>query len=220
MSTLMERAIQLEEEGIFLGGSLDLFETAGRKSLVALIQQGMLPGSKVLDVGSGCLRCGYWLIHFLDRGCYFGIEPNIQMHEAGIRVLLEPDLTTLKEPCFDHNDRFDFSVFQCKFDFVVGRSIWTHASKAQIETMLDSFLEVKTEHGVFLTSYIRPTLFNRDYQGSQWIGRSHQSQVSGIICHRLGWIKAACAKRGLRAVEIKGNPYNFGNQRWLRIASL
>ena len=167
MKTLMERANRLEAEGIFLGGPAKLFETAGRKLLITVLSEGLTPSSKVLDIGCGCLRGGYWLIHFLDKDCYFGIEPNIDMLEAGIRILLEPGLSDLKKPMFDHNTDFDFMIFKEKFDFFVARSIWTHASKQQIQTMLDGFVSTANTEGIFLTSYLKPTLFKKDYKGTK-----------------------------------------------------
>jgi hypothetical protein len=98
-----------------------------------LLKEGLYPESKVLDIGCGCLRVGYWLIHFLNPRCYFGMEPNRRMLEAGIEKILEPGLIDLKRPRFDCNADFDFSVFGERFDFFVARSIWTHASKTQIK---------------------------------------------------------------------------------------
>jgi hypothetical protein len=69
MKTLMERANELDAEGIFLGGPAKLFETAGRTLLITLLSEGLTPSSKVLDIGCGCLRGGYWLIHFLGKSC-------------------------------------------------------------------------------------------------------------------------------------------------------
>src|SRR5437016_2373816 len=71
-----------------------------------LIREGLYPSSKVLDIGCGCLRGGYWLIHFLDRACYFGIEPDREMLHKGIESLLEPGLLESKQPRFDMNGRF------------------------------------------------------------------------------------------------------------------
>jgi len=217
MKALMKRANELESEGIFLGGPLELFETAGRKLLITLLNEGLTPSSKVLDIGCGCLRGGYWLIHFLDEGCYFGIEPNIEMLEAGIRILLEPGLANLKLPKFDNNADFDFTIFKEKFDFIVARSIWTHSSKQQIQTMLDGFVTTSNNQGEFLTSYVKPSFFKKDYMGTKWLGRSHESDTPGIVHHSIGWIQSECAKRGLVAKEINGNEYNFGNQKWLKI---
>jgi SAM-dependent methyltransferase len=212
MKTVKERASGLKADGIYLGGPPDLFDTAGRKLLITLLSEGLTPSSKVLDIGCGCLRGGYWLIHFLDRGCYFGIEPNTKMLEAGIRVLLEPGLEELKRPRFDHNADFDFTVFQERFDFFVARSIWTHASKKQIQTMLDGFVSAANSKGLFLTSYLKPTLFKKDYKGTEWIQGVHAT-----VHHSLGWIQTECANRGLVAEEIKGKAYNFGKQTWIRI---
>jgi hypothetical protein len=79
--------------------------------LVTLLQEGLQPHSKVLDVGCGCLRGGYWFIHFLNPRCYFGIEPNREMLQVGLDHILEPGLTDLAGPSFSHNDDFDLSVF-------------------------------------------------------------------------------------------------------------
>jgi len=217
MEPIIERAKKLKADGIFLGGPAELFETAGQKLLMTLLSEGLKPYCKTLDIGCGCLRGGYWLIHFLDKGCYFGIEPNIEMLEAGRKILLEREQTDLKKPQFDHNADFDFTVFGEKFDYFVARSIWTHASKQQIQTMLDGFVSTANSGGVFLTSYVKPTLLKKEYMGTEWVGKSHESNTPGIVCHSLGWIQAECAERGLIAAEIKENEYNFGNQTWIGI---
>jgi hypothetical protein len=224
METLMERAIKIQAEGIYLGGLLNNFEIGGRKLLITLLSEGIIPSSKVLDIGCGCLRGGYWLIHFLDEGCYFGIEPNVEMVNGGVKILLEPGLADLKKPKFDHNDVFDFKVFGEKFDFFVARSIWTHASKLQIQKMLDGFLKTSKPESVFITSYLKPTLFKPDYKGTKWIGRSHETigqsfpaKKPGFVHHSWSWIQTECAHRGLTVKEIKGKAYNYFNQIWLCI---
>ena len=189
METLIARAKKLKAKGIFIGGPMKFFKTAGQKQLITLLSQGLTPNSKVLDIGCGCLRGGYWLIHFLNQGCYFGIEPNIEMLEGGIKILLEPGLVDLKKPRFDHNSDFNFAVFGEKFDFVVARSVWTHASKQQIQTMLDAFINTTNTKGIFITSYIRAKSFEEDYQGTEWVGKSHTSDQAGIVKHSFSWIE-------------------------------
>lgn len=217
METLIDHVKRLEEKGIFLGGPVHLFEKAGRNILTTLLNEGVYPYSKVLDVGCGCLRGGYWLIHFLEKNCYFGIEPNVDMIEQGCKILLEPDILNQKTPHFDYNDHFDFTVFGEKFDFIIARSIWTHTSKEQILKMLDGFVNTAHSDATFLTSYIRPSLFRKDYKGEKWVGKSHESNIPGIIRHSFRWIKSECLKRNLIAQEIKREDYNFGGQTWLRI---
>lgn len=176
-----------------------------------------MPHSRVLDIGCGCLRVGYWLIKFLDKKCYYGIEPNGNMLDHGVRILVEPEVIQANEPEFNHNADFDFAVFQASFDYLVARSIWTHCTKQQIQAMLDGFLENTNSEAKFVTSYVRPTLMRRDYMGTKWVGRSHESDDPGVVSHSLKWIRTECDTRGLVVDEIKDEVLNFGNQTWLRI---
>jgi SAM-dependent methyltransferase len=214
----MSQSIQKRGEAlkVFSGGGVAGFEKMGRLQLITALREGLNPWSKVLDIGCGALRGGYWFIHFLAPDCYFGIEPNREMLAEGIERILEPGLVDEKRPRFDHNSDFDTSVFGEKFDFFIARSVWTHASKDQIGTMLDGFASETTENGVFLTSYLPSGLFkHRDYQGRGWIGRSHESSEGGYVYHSPKWIAAECEARGLSMRSLRDD-YSNG-QVWLRI---
>jgi SAM-dependent methyltransferase len=217
MEKILERANRIHAAGIFLGGRVEHFEAAGRKLIITLLSEGLTPASKVLDIGCGSLRGGYWLIHFLDQGCYFGIEPNTQMLDAGVGILLEPGLVELKQPRFDHNSDFDFKVFNQHFDFIVALSIWTHATKPQIQAMLDGFVNTSSANGVFIATYYPASLFKPDYKGIKSIGTSFQSNTHGFVRHSFKWIQSECARRGLEAKEIKEKAYKYWNQTWIRI---
>jgi hypothetical protein len=173
-----------------------------------------MPSHKVLDVGCGCLRGGYWCIQFLDAGCYFGIEPNDSMLELGKQRIVGEDVIRARRPSFSNRDDFDFSTFGVKFDFVVARSIWTHAAPTQIALMLDQFLANRTENAVFLASYLPATADKPQYAGKEWIGRSHNSATAGVVTYRLDWISDLCAARSLVVRELE---HNILNQTWLRI---
>jgi hypothetical protein len=157
------------------------------------------------------------------------------MLKAGIEKILEPGMVSEKNPQFDHNDEFDFSVFNQVFDFVFARSIWTHVSKKQIEVMLDAFLRSSHRGSVFLTSFIpagfhlekgrllkprtwfRQGLFYRpDYRGDGWVGKSHESDEAGTVGHRFDWIAAQCEKKGLKASKLRHDKFGR-HQVWLRI---
>jgi hypothetical protein len=215
---LAEIADKLERDGIFTGGPPHLFESAGRLQLSTLVREGLLPSSKVLDLGCGCLRAGYWLVRLLDPECYFGIEPNSLMLQAGLDHVLGPELRAAKRPLFDGNDKFDFSVFGVKFDAVLARSIWTHAPKPQIQTMLDGFVQNSTPDAFFLTSYYPASWLSRgsaDYSGTRWVGRSHTSAQPGQVYHKRRWIEAECRSRGLVVQQLSDPPFN--GQYWLKI---
>jgi hypothetical protein len=136
----------------FLGCEVGEFERGGRKQLAFLLEQGLSPSSRLLDVGCGALRIGYWAMRLLDPGHYFGIEPNVAMRNVGLSMV-EDEVLERAKPQFSENEDFDFSVFGEQFEFVFASSIWTHASTEQIQAMLASFAVSATPDGVFLTSY-------------------------------------------------------------------
>lgn len=215
MSRVQAQAEEMMARHGFLGVPVGTFEQAGREQLVALLQEGLNPESKVLEFGCGCLRIAYWLIRFLDAGCYHGIEPARQRVEYGLRYLFPSEEARLKQPRFDFNPNFDSSVFGARFDFFLARSIWTHACKRQIEATLDSFIRDSTAGGIFLTSYLPAQSAEDDYQGDHWVGTSHESDTPGVIRHSLTWIVQQCEKRGLQLDELPG--IDCDSQYWLRI---
>ena len=184
----------------FLGGPPELFDLVGREQLIVLLEHGLTFSSYVLDIGCGCLRGGRWIIPLLDGGHYCGIEPQSGMVSRGLQQFIDPDVVASKDPKFDYNDRFDFSVFGRKFTHFIARSIWSHASKPQIELMLDGVAAWGEPNSVLLASFYRTWfLIRRDYRGDAWIGESHESQGVGVVAHDFKWIKRACRQRGLSA---------------------
>jgi SAM-dependent methyltransferase len=213
--TLQDRAENLRHSK-FAGVPIDDFERGGREQLIFLLMNGLTPASRVIDLGCGVLRAGYWLIHFLEPRCYFGIEPSVERLAIGTTTILEPHLQELKEPRFDTNSEFDTSVFGETFDYFLAYSIWTHASKRQISAMLDRFLRDSSDDGVFLTTFLPSGPGRPDYDGDAWFGTSHESQTPGCIHHRFPWIKEQCRRRGL-SVKMLGRDTTHG-QWWLRIS--
>jgi len=215
MSRVQTRANEMMDKHGFLGVPRETFEEAGRTQLVRLLQHGLLPESTVLDIGCGCLRLAYWLVRFLDPGCYCGIEPARQRVELGQRYLFSTGDLESKRPRFDSNASFDLSVFETHFDFFLAYSIWTHCSKTHIETTLDGFLHNSTTTGVFLTSYLPATTAEEDYMGDSWVGTSHESDEPGVIRHSLEWIEDTCRRKGLKLSTLQGK--DCDSQYWLRI---
>ena len=204
----------IERHG-FLGVPLETFEVGGRAHLVRLLEHGLLPESKVLDIGCGPLRVAYWLVRFLDPDGYCAIEPARERVTLGLRYLFDSEVLERKRPRFDHNDQFDTSVFGEAFDYFLAGSIWTHCSKAHIAISLDGFLRNTGDDGVFLASYLPAADLDDDYVGDRWVGTSHESGTPGVICHRLEWIEGACAQRGLTVTPLEG--VDCDSQLWLRI---
>src|SRR5690349_9315550 len=123
MSWVQARGAEMMAQNGFLGVPVHSFEEAGRNQLVALLREGLRPESKVLDIGCGPLRSAYWLVRFLDDGCYYGIDPARQRIQLGLQYLFTDELLAVKQPRFDHNPDFNSSVFApTKFDFFLAGS--------------------------------------------------------------------------------------------------
>ncbi|HEX5687738.1 MAG TPA: class I SAM-dependent methyltransferase [Ideonella sp.] len=152
-SKLADIAEALTAEGGFSGGPKNAFEKVGRHTFVTLLQQGMRPDSLVLDYGCGVMRLGYWIMRFLDRGGYHGIEPNEEYLAAGKRIVIGSELLAQKAPGFSSDPNFNLAVFNKKFDFIVARSIFTHFTPAAIEKVLASVPASLSATGVFIASY-------------------------------------------------------------------
>jgi SAM-dependent methyltransferase len=210
---LQHRAERLAAEH-FLGGPVETFEAIGRMQLITLLRCGLNPDSRVLDLGCGCLRGGYWMIHFLQPGRYFGIEPNVDMLEMGKNEIVGPTVIANKQPAFLTNDRFDPSGFAERFDYFVARSIWTHASRGQIRQMLDAFARFGADDSCFLTSYLPVEDGGPGYLGDEWVGRSHESGSRGVVQHDFGWIEAECLGRRFEVSPLEGGRHR---QTWLVI---
>jgi len=215
-SRIQTRAEEMMSRHGFLGVPVPTFEQAGRAQLVALLNEGLNPESTVLEIGCGCLRIASWLIRFLDPGRYYGIEPARQRVEYGLEYLFNPEEITTKRPKFDFNADFNTSVFHASFDFFLARSIWTHASKRQIEATLDLFVRDAVESSIFLASYLPAQSPEEDYNGDRWVGTSHESDTPGVIRHSLEWITRQCHKRGLQIAELPGMDCDC--QFWLRVS--
>ena len=233
MSMVARIAQNMMDRYGFMGVTVATFEQAGREQLITLLSEGLVPESTVLEFGCGPLRIAYWLTRFLDPGCYYGIEPARNRVEAGLEQLFTPEERAMKQPRFDFNADFDSSVFGISFDYFLARSIWSHASKRQIEAMLDSFVRDSKPSAIFLTSYYpaepvdssyRETLTNYfamqrhqgDFQGDYWVGTSHESDTIGVVQHSTSWILDRCSSRGLTVTEMPG--IDCDGQVWLKIA--
>lgn len=187
---------EIDSRGIFVGCQLPWFEWTSKDLFYIAALEGLSKDSRVLEIGAGCLRTGYWFLRYLDPSRYFGIEPNKAMLAAGVELLLK-DMAREKTPSFDHNANFEFTVFGTEFDFVVAFSVWTHASKPNIERMLDQFVLTTKPGAKFITSWRPARNKGEDYLGSDWVGRSHVSQRRGSIAHDRTWIDRAITARGL-----------------------
>ncbi len=77
--------------------------------------------------------------------------------------------------------------------------------------MLDAFVGVRTPKGLMAVSV---RLGARNNRAEHWVGRSHESDVPGMVSYRLSWIRSLCRDRDLEVTPF-GEVIN--GQTWLLV---
>jgi SAM-dependent methyltransferase len=129
--------IQLDDETIergaykkYLGGGAEKWESRGLFQLSLLRTAGMLPSSRLLDVGCGPIRAGVHFISFLNAGNYYGVDYNNSFIKAASLLVAEKGFSG-KHPTLRVVSDFDFSALNQQFDFVNVFSVLNHCDRQQ-----------------------------------------------------------------------------------------
>jgi hypothetical protein len=194
----------IKQAGLFTGGVGKVFEDVGRQTLAKSISVGLMPDDVVLDIGAGSLRIGWWLLQYIEPANYYAVEPVQKRIDAAAEIL-GVDIKVF------YNDDWEFP--DAAFDFVIARSIWTHASKWMIAKMLAEFAENSSADGRFLVSALLANSEAEDYMGTEWVGKVEKSDRAGLVRHSFDWIRTECGQNGLQ-VQITGE---LNHQTWLLI---
>ena len=114
---------------------------------------GLRENHKTLDIGCGSLRCGRLLIPYLDKGNYFGNEPNHWLIEEAKKNILGNDIFDIKKPQIIFKDNLEeFKNF--KFDYILAQSIFSHAGTDIIEKYLTSLSSLFIDETLFFFTAI------------------------------------------------------------------
>src|SRR5207249_8401944 len=116
---------------------------------------GLRQHHSLLDVGCGSLRIGRLLIPYLNRGKYFGVEPNNWLVEAGIEHELGKDVVPIKRPTFFFSASPE-TIVQAKvsFDFALAQSIFSHCGLDLIRGWLSAVSRSLTQSGALVATFL------------------------------------------------------------------
>ena len=116
----------------YVGGlDLETWFGIGKHQYQYLVSKGLRPHHRFLDIACGSLRLGQFLIPYLDEGCYFGLEGEEILVQAGLENEILPELVAMKKPRFSFNYDFDFDFID-GFDFAMAQSLFTHLTTEDI----------------------------------------------------------------------------------------
>lgn len=116
---------------------------------------GLRQNHSLLDVGCGSLRIGRLLIPYLNRGKYFGVEPNEWLVEEGIGRELGKSLVEIKGPTFLFTDSPEtIAKAGTALNFAVAQSIFSHCGLDLIKGWLSAISRSLAENGALVATFL------------------------------------------------------------------
>jgi cyclopropane fatty-acyl-phospholipid synthase-like methyltransferase len=144
-------------------GPEELYDVIGLVQFSLLAYNGLKTKDKVLDIGCGSLRLGKYLISFLNKGNYFGIEPNDWLVKAALKFEISKTIKDKKAATFSNTDDFNLKIFDQKFDHLIANSIFIHACMDQIKECFKNAHEVMEDKGTFFFNFIEGEDNEKDF---------------------------------------------------------
>ncbi len=145
-----EEQLEKQRHRKWVGGRWD---ELGALQIEYLVEQGLRPEQRFLDVGCGSLRAGRHLVDHLDEGNYYGIDISHDLIRAGYDHELTPEQRA-KLPLANVRvtDRFD-ADFGVRFDMAIAQSVFTHIPLNQIRLCLYRIAKVMKPGATFFATF-------------------------------------------------------------------
>lgn len=166
-----DRALAAGRHREIVGGRWD--ETA-RAQMAALVDEGLTPRHRLLDIGCGCLRLGHRAVAFLDPGNYWGTDASAALMARGWETELTPALQSrLPRGQLVEDAAFAFPGLPGDIDYAIAFGVFTHLPAAALRPALVSLRErVPGLRKLLLTVFLAP----EDRTGPQ-------RQPDGVVTH-------------------------------------
>ena len=187
-------------------GAADGYDIMAATQFSIMTLLGLRQNDYLLDIGCGSLRGGRLFIPYLQPERYHGIEPEAWLLEHGIEHEVGRDLIDIKRPVFSNNADFRLTTFDQQFDFVLAQSIFSHASRSQIERCLAEAKLVMAPNALFIATFL---MGEEDNGGDAWV-------YPGCVAYTLDTMRALGKEQGLacRAIDWP----HAAQQTWLIFA--
>ena len=102
-----------------------------------LLDAGMTPEDRLLDIGCGCLRLGHRAVPFLRPGHYWGTDASLALMRHGrLHELADPE--ALPEDHLIEDTTFAFPGIPDSITFAIAWGVFTHLPITALEAALRS----------------------------------------------------------------------------------
>jgi SAM-dependent methyltransferase len=133
-----------------VGGEWD---EIGKLQFDFLVQEGLQPAHRLLDVGCGSLRGGVHFIRYLEDGHYYGIDRQQWLLDAAVNVELPRAGLADRTVHLSCREDFDFTSFGLLFDYALAQSVFSHLPWNSILRCLVNVQRVLKPGGQFYATF-------------------------------------------------------------------
>lgn len=138
-----------------------MWDKIGQLQIDFLVNEGLLPAHRLLDIGCGTLRGGRHFIRYLEEGRYTGTELSLGAVDAA-RSLVEREELTEKGAAIIHvpDGRLTFANLSGPFDYIFAQSVFTHLAERHIQQCFANLPNIMDDKSVFYFTYndaVEPT---------------------------------------------------------------
>ena len=134
----------------------------GERQFRYLIDHGLRPDHRMLEIGCGNLRAGWWFIDYLGVGAYTGVDISSEILTAAGVTLTERNLHR-KRPRLLWVDDMGFpGLPDAAFDVVHAHSVFSHSPAEVVEAAFAGVRRVIAPGGFFDFTY------NESADGRYW----------------------------------------------------
>jgi len=131
------------------------WDEIGKFQFDFIIQMGLKPYHKMLDIGCGTLRGGRYFIQYLDSGNYTGIDIS-QKAISFAKHFVEQEGLSEKSPRLIVNEKktFDFLAFPGEvFNYILAQSVFTHNKPEHIKACFENIGIIMDDNSSFYFTY-------------------------------------------------------------------
>lgn len=163
--------------------SREEYERSSRARRVMLIEQGLTPDSRLLDVGCGTGQMAMALGDYLsEHGAYYGTDIGREAIDYCRRHFRRPNFV------FEVGDltRLPFPTTAGPFDMAIFFSVFTHTFVDESVLLLAETARLLGPNGAVIADIIASEFVARGagHRGQMWVNRDHFLRLAGAVGFR------------------------------------
>jgi len=134
-----------------------LWTELGDLQLSFLIEQGLRPSHKLLDIGCGAGRLAVKVVPLLDQGNYFGIDVSTALLSAAKEELDAIGVgSRLHGNALQATPNFSLDAVTPEFSFGIAQSVFTHLPISEFRRCLEAVAPNFRNARLFATFFLAP----------------------------------------------------------------